>query len=281
MAKRHHPDQPKQPEATSAHPVDELRAQATKLEAALAVALGETRRSAVHHVRSLARRMEAQLVLLEQLGALPSESPEAAEFARRVRRLRRAAGSVRDLDVQRELLKSHPSLPEGAARKLRRKLKELRARKAAKLQELIGRQLPKVAAAIESVAHSVATSNGLLVPDLRLVALVERWQQTKSDAHAGAEALDDEHLHGVRKAAKLARYMVAGADGSPAAQHAAEHYQRIQEAGGVWHDWLDLAAVARKHLGRKHPLTRKAHKFCERERARFLKLLEEPEVSQE
>ena len=60
-----------------------------------------------------------------------------------------------------------------------------------------------------------------------------------------------EDLHSVRKAAKRARYTAENA-GAKSATEASKQYEHLQELGGAWHDWLELASSARKELGRKH-----------------------------
>ena len=257
------------------HPLETLRQYATALEAAMTVTLAKPRQPAVHQLRTMVRRLEAQMELLEQLTALPvpsSDPSEAEDVRRRLRKLRRAAGTVRDLDVQRAMLKTDSSLPRKSAAKLRERLKRVRGAKAKKLQRVLTKQLPRVAGALEQMIRTLGTANGLFVPDLRLVPLVERWSRSKAES-APAGGLDDEQLHIKRKVAKSARYMMESAIGSAAANRAAEHYREEQNAGGLWHDWLDLKATSRKYFGKKHPLTQAAAAQCELARAEYVKLL--------
>jgi len=255
----------------TAHPVETLREHATALEAAMTVVLADPRKPAVHKVRAMVRRLEAQMELLSQLAALPPGSAETDELHRRLRKLGRAAGRVRDLDVQREMLKTHPSLPRRAAEELREELKEARESRAKKLQRVLTKQLPRIAGAIEGLVVSVGTANGLVLPELRLIPLIERW--TLAHRQESPELLDDEQLHTARKTAKTARYMVENAKG-PAAQRVAARYDEQQDAGGRWHDWMELAETAREYFGKKHPLTVAADKECKSARAKYVALLE-------
>jgi len=111
----------------------------------------------------------------------------------------------------------------------------------------------------------------LVVPDLRLIPLIERWTQHESAGEP--EMLDDEQLHAMRKSAKTARYMVENAAGSSRARRVEAKYDALQDAGGEWHDWLDLAETSREHFGRKHPLTVAATERCAEARGRYVKLL--------
>ena len=65
----------------------------------------------------------------------------------------------------------------------------------------------------------------------------------------------EEHLHDVRKAAKRARYQCESMPG-PQAAAMARRLEDLQDAGGAWHDLLDLATLCHKELGAEHPLSR-------------------------
>jgi CHAD domain-containing protein len=253
------------------HPVQTLREHATALEAAMTVALAKPDKTAVHEVRTLVRRLEAQMELLETLAKLPADSADAGELRRELRKLRRAAGRVRDLDVQRNNLKTHPGLPRRAALELRDELKDARHVKAEKLQRVLKKQLPKIAAALEQVVASVGTANGMTLPALRLAPLVERWMESREAKLP--EEMDDEQLHTMRKVAKSARYMVESAKGVASAEKAAARFEEQQDAGGHWHDWMDLEATSREYFGKKHPLTRAAGVQCKAARTKYVELL--------
>jgi CHAD domain-containing protein len=89
----------------AATPVEELRKQAGRLEAALSVGVATPTTKAVHELRSSTRRVEAQLELLATVKGLPPYRPAARKVSRRLEKLRRVAGRVRDCDVQDKLLK--------------------------------------------------------------------------------------------------------------------------------------------------------------------------------
>ena len=91
---------------TSTHPVALLRDQVTALEAAIAACLAKTTRKRVHELRSECRRVESLIFLLEPTSEMPVHAAQAEQVLRRLRHIRRAAGKVRDLDVQRKLLKA-------------------------------------------------------------------------------------------------------------------------------------------------------------------------------
>lgn len=248
-----------------------MREYATALEATMSATAGEPRKRQVHQLRTMVRRLEAQMALLGQIAALP-EGEEAEALRRELRKLRRAAGKVRDLDVLRGLLKSHTSLPKKAAEVLREKLKRKREVKAVALQEKLMERLPKIVAQVEGLVQALGTANGLVLPDLKLLTMVERWTEGRIEA-SSPHLFDDNELHDARKVAKTARYMAESGANSPKARAVARHYEQVQEAGGQWHDWMELEEVARQQFGKKHALTKAAGEHCHQARAAYINLL--------
>ncbi len=90
-------------ESPTVQPVRTLREHVTALEAAMMVCLADPRPRAVHRLRTMTRRIEGQLALLAMLPA--SLCKQSAKKLRRIlKKFRRAAGEVRDLDVQVDLI---------------------------------------------------------------------------------------------------------------------------------------------------------------------------------
>lgn len=85
-------------------PVQVLREHTTALEAAISVCMADPDHKPVHKLRTETRRVEAELVLLAQLAEVPEHRGETNGLLKQLKKLRRAAGKVRDLDVQRKLL---------------------------------------------------------------------------------------------------------------------------------------------------------------------------------
>jgi CHAD domain-containing protein len=77
---------------------------------------------------------------------------------------------------------------------------------------------------------------------------VREWFAARTADDDGSQT----KLHGVRKAAKLARYMVEGGDDAALAAE----YENIQNIGGGWHDSLTLRRTAHDHLGKHSELVR-------------------------
>ena len=273
------------------HPVASLRALATALEASITLAAADPGSKPVHKLRTTTRRVEAQLTLLVLLPGLPDHARPAEKVARLLGKLRRAAGTVRDLDVQRDLLKEHlPSAEAEAlqphAEKLRRKLKRRRADAADDLFVTLRRKGPKLTRRLEQLLLTVAEADPTLTPE-DLAARISGWYTERLAADLGPalpsgdrsdfSSLDPDQLHTVRKAAKLARYL-AESGASPLDPEAtapeplaslAARFEDLQGAGGTWHDALTLADLAAKHLGPDDPLTQALRASCQRSLATY------------
>jgi CHAD domain-containing protein len=216
---------------------------------------------AVHELRSSTRRVEAQLALLAMVPGLPSWRSAADKLRRRLDKLRRMAGKVRDRDVQEKLLKDHdqslasapeaPTTLDKAENKLRKKIAKARQRGERKLLAAVERQLPKLARDTEAVLACLKPAAEQEVPVNQLLGTIESQVERMLQSHERGE----DHLHDLRKAAKRARYQCEGLPG-PQAAAMASRLEQLQDAGGSWHDLLDLAAVCHEELGPEHPLSR-------------------------
>ena len=245
----------------AAKPVAQLREQARRLEAALSVGVARPTVKAVHDLRSATRRVEAQLELLATIKGLPSYKPEAERVHRRLEKLRRTAGKVRDCDVQDKLLKdkdhtmsSAPEAPADLSKtqdKLRKRVNKDRQRNERKLLAAIAQQLPKLTRDTEEVLAVLKPANDLEVDVDELLAAIAQKMEGMLSSHERGE----EHLHDIRKAAKRARYQCEGMPG-PQAAATAKRLEELQDAGGTWHDLLDLATACHNELGAEHPLSR-------------------------
>jgi CHAD domain-containing protein len=88
-----------------AQPVVALLRYFAILQAALTTCLDAPKPKHVHKLRSTARRIEALLELLKTSAKLTGLKRSSKAFSRSLRKIRRVAGDVRDLDVHLELVK--------------------------------------------------------------------------------------------------------------------------------------------------------------------------------
>jgi CHAD domain-containing protein len=259
--------------AVAAFPVKRLREHAVALEAAITVGLAEPGEDAVHAIRRETRRVEAQIKLLERVELRPPRK-QMERVLRRLKKVRRAAGRVRDLDVQQKLMKDlgRRHAPQDASA-LGGKLEEKRDLSAERLLKKIEKRQWKIASALENLMKTLEGRRDEKIGVSELLRAVEEEFRVSS-ARAEHKSDELEHLHGLRKAAKQARYQAESIEGSLAAKTVAARYEKLQKVGGEWHDWMELEKVTRKQLGGQHALSEEAGRRRERKLKGFQKLLQ-------
>jgi CHAD domain-containing protein len=270
-------------------PIAALTTQVVALDAAMLVAVSSAEVGPLHKLRTSTRRVEAQMTLLKALASgtkplvLPPHADEVAAVMKRLRKVRRAAGAVRDLDVQCEaiLLDAPPKteVHEGTpgdgirkeAKKLRKHLVDRRDWEAEMLKQLLQKQEQRLAASLHALEQKLKPANRRVVSQTVLVDRIEYWfaqathdvlqMQPKAGESARealqrtVQALSEDALHTVRKAAKLCRYMAESTPKGSAANALSQRFEDIQEAGGTWHDWLLLQQLSARVIGKHAALT--------------------------
>jgi CHAD domain-containing protein len=198
--------------------------------------------------------------------ALLPEIPEHNKLARRTRRilkkLRRAAAKVRDLDVQLDLIRT--VTPEDASASFERDAAELRIalddqrdKAAAKLLKELHRHQADAAVLLEELLDALKPNETLALAPAQLITLARDWFTDNAPPEPENDPDDPDHLHALRKNAKLARYIAENAPKSAKTpRRLAAAFESVQEAGGHWHDWLVLAGIASDRLGSGSPLTK-------------------------
>lgn len=245
---------------TFAHPLQTLREKISALEAAITQTLANPKKEPVHHLRTSTRRIEAQLELLSLIPRLPDHAKPARTIRKLLKRLRRAAGAVRDLDVQSHLVLHHRDVHEqqnqssasnemrNQAGKLQRKLKRRRCKAALNLLKVLKTEQQNLDRALNRLLEALSSAEDLRVPSIQLAQLTRDWYQRNT--HFARSATDSDTLHNLRESAKLARYIAENGAGK-----LAHTFESLQQTGGAWHDLLTLAHTAKKHLGAHSPLT--------------------------
>jgi CHAD domain-containing protein len=246
---------------TKAHPIDTLRELVTALEAAITVALAKPKPKAVHHLRTITRRIEAQLELLVLLPGVPKHAKPAERSRKLLGKLRKTAGRVRDLDVQRDLADSKSPGLQKDAQHLRKLFKRQRKEEADRLLGIIGKHQDKLVRALEALLKALDSGEPYSLSTPQLMQLTCDWYTH----NVLAVAQSSEQMHAVRKTAKLARYMAESAPEVAQSVHKlARAFESLQQAGGHWHDWFTLSEIARRELGDSSPLTQSFVRRCEK-----------------
>ncbi len=250
----------------TSRPAAHLAETAQAFNTAVAQCVDDVDPDAVHRLRTGSRRLQAMLeATLRENPGLALQEPAQA-WLRQLKRIRRAAGPVRDLDVHRKLLEDwigkNPANPE--EEKLDTWLKQERKRLAHNIQK-----------------QSRKKQEGLAARQADFLAAFGRKPLKRKSRAADSVALeafmraadsmpwlDAENLHDFRKATKKARYIAeSGPD-----EEVAKALKRIQDAIGEWHDWLCLSQEAKSALGDGAPdLTRAFEHEVERHFAAAMK----------
>lgn len=264
----------------SANPSAHFRSSARQLNATLGRCAARPSEKPVHHLRTGTRRLEAALktLLNEPADAKKSKHlrQSAGVLTQFLHKMRHRAGVVRDADVHLEMLRElrrkalagrvrarvhgKASRHAGSAflrecRALEAELAQRRAAAAARLQHRAEKWQRRLQARVEAVleadpppsrssqnvARNSAGENALA----SFRRLCERMPQ-----------LDERNLHDFRKEAKRARYQAETADDARSRRIAAQ-LKRLQDAIGLWHDWLALAEEAQTAVGATSALMRR------------------------
>ena len=254
------PKKPVQPRHADEH----LRKLTGTLKENLAKCARDPDEDAVHDTRTGTRRIEATLeAALRDAGLQSSDgegelSQAARAWERLLKAIRRSAAPVRDLDVQRKILKSLIPVVEaeikipvnepesgmaGQIDKLDDALKNEREHRATPLRKNAAKWAGKLD------GHFAAWTN----------ARRPSSRHTRNDAAATAldafarlanqmRQLDAGNLHDFRKGAKKARYMAEQGGDDERAGAVGKSLKKLQDEIGDWHDWLMLSDEAHKYL---------------------------------
>jgi CHAD domain-containing protein len=236
-------------------PVTTFLRHSLALKAAMAECLDKPTPKTVHGLRSTTRRIEATIELLVNTADLPTLPKRSKRFSRSLRRIRRTAGGVRDLDVHSELLATYKTI--GDAEDMGKEINAAREDKVKKLQQQILKDEPDIHRALDKIEAVLA-----LAADLNLSGggLAHIAQAALAPALRGLDPTDDDDLHSIRKACKTARYIAEiGSEASKVASGLAKRYNKIQQTIGDWHDYHMLLNEAHAALPNDSPLTEKLH----------------------
>jgi CHAD domain-containing protein len=235
---------------------------------------------AVHHLRTGTRRVEATLeTIAREAGArgLGAEVEQARQrWLKQLKKVRRAAGVVRDLDVHRDLLAKNflsaaDKAPDGASKGLASAAANDAANpvkttplieQARALDRWLDTRRTDAATALCGTLDGHAAR--LLQAEQEFMIAIQRRRSFARRAQRAAvrlaledylrlmdqmPLLDRENLHDFRKGAKKARYVAESEEHDPAAEAMAKTVKRTQDAIGDWHDWVMVSEEAQQALG--------------------------------
>ena len=205
----------------------------------------------------------------------------AQHWLKLLKKIRRAAGAVRDLDVHRKLLEKqwlakkdseHEATPEASAadggsgpaetqpgmdvpvaapnpveeqaRDLDTWLKHARQHHAQPLMKAAGKWSERLEDELASFEGAMRQVRRRSQRSAAVVALEEFARLSHQ-----MQRLDSGNLHDFRKGAKKARYMAEAGGDDREAGTVGKALKKLQDEIGDWHDWLVLAEEAHHALG--------------------------------
>jgi CHAD domain-containing protein len=196
----------------------------------------------VHHLRTNARRIEA-LLSTEKMGA-------NGKLLKQLKRYRKRAGKVRDVDVQIAAVKSlqieghyeHKQIVLSA-------LQRQRSKRAKKLLTLVEDSQQDSRKRLEKVQGKLLdrVGEGGSPTDFYETAL-KIFRTAASDLESNGGFKDPAKLHEFRLDAKKVRYTAEMAGNHKEAKALAREMERLQDAIGDWHDWQVLSETAAEEL---------------------------------
>jgi CHAD domain-containing protein len=199
----------------------------------------------VHRLRTTVRRLEVHL------GTPPPR------IAKSLKKLRKKAGKVRDIDVHLGLLeppllpargRSASHSPEVRYReKLQSRLQKQRKRNSTALRAVVKKSTPVLEAELPNLVEQRSEPNMTLQESRKRASRARRrfvqWTRTIPE--------DAPRLHRLRINAKKLRYEMEPLQNCEEAVALAEKFKQVQDAIGQWHDWATLAEIAEQCLGSK------------------------------
>lgn len=219
------------------------RARALRRQLPLAI---EGDSTGVHRARVASRRLREALPVMGA-GVKQSKTHKAE---RKVRRLTRALGTVRELDVTLVLLdelESAADLPRSAVEEVRAHVQVERAKRREVMLTRIGSvSSDKLNRRLAAVADAVALVPGEAWRQVLAARLAKRARTLAEEVEAAGQLYAPEQLHQVRIAVKKLRYglELAVDAGVTAATPLVRTLKRVQEVLGTLHD----LQVLQKHV---------------------------------
>jgi len=230
-------------------------------------------RKPVHSLRTAVRRIEALLL------AIREDHPRAATLQHGVRKaflplksVRRAAGPVRDLDVQRELIETiaqhqgHTKTEE-ERQKLKVDCGEL-DRHLRRRRRRLAKELTSTAKEFEPALEETLESAGSQLKQLDEKPYLATARRLVTQSSMKLTDIKRGSLHRYRKQIKAARYLAEMDNTSVPAKRLAQRLKKILDSIGQWRDWMLLGQEAKSAFG-KHSTLAKAIRD-ERNHARTL-----------
>jgi CHAD domain-containing protein len=211
-----------------------------KLRKATAKPSKEPTPETIHKLRTSARKLEAFFGTLS-----PDSQKNERQLIKELRRIRKRAGKLRDIDVlTADLAAVHVDGETDCQVRILEHLGGDRQRQAGKLRDLIGHRRAKLKARLRRASATLDKSLQATEPQLASLAAAESLRL--SSELKLPKRLNKRNLHAYRLKLKQLRYVLELAPDPP---QFVEDLGEAKNAIGEWHDWEELVAIANEVLG--------------------------------
>jgi CHAD domain-containing protein len=191
----------------------------------------------VHKLRTNSRRVET---VLDGLVTAPDHGTK--KLVKLLSKIRKKAGTVRDLDVQTAALRGLKIASSAQKAQLLRSLCSEREQREKKLSKDLDKQTVRdLRQRLKRAARQIEIPEGMEP----LSAALQEFGKLGQDR----APLSAEKLHQYRITGKQARYLAEMAQKDPEAGRVIDQLKRMQDVIGDWHDWLTLTERAEKLFG--------------------------------
>jgi CHAD domain-containing protein len=194
--------------------------------------------TSVHQARVATRRLREAVPVL----TAGVKKGKARKAGRKIRRLTRALGTVRELDVTLRVLDelaARPGIPRSSVDLVRAHVLEARDRRRTLMLERLERvNSEKLGRRLQNVAAALAATDPQTWRTALAARVVKRSRRFRSAVNAAGQIYEPERLHQVRIAAKKLRYAleIAGELGVSAALPLVRALKRTQSTLGRLQD---------------------------------------------
>ncbi len=213
----------------------------------------------VHTLRITARRMEALLRMVQEREVdNPRRARKIKQALEPLKTIRKAAGSVRDLDVQRGLLRdllARSGTAQSTSERMQSRSEGRRVE--AELRRCRTDAGKRFFAVIQATESQAEGSLKALASELYDIEWKSLWKDTlawekDSERHLRRGSL--EGLHAYRKRGKFVRYIAEMEVKSAPAKRFAKNLKKVLDSIGNWHDWTLLSERSMRILGESSAL---------------------------
>ncbi len=229
--------------------------------AALEACRVQPNEKAVHRLRTSTRRMEALLTTAKRRGNGGAKLARKIDTAlKALKPMRRAAGPLRDMDVQRGLLRG---LVKAGGVKMPVADRSVFNEEANKVEAKLEKLRRDAAMYLISVIEGAEVKELESISPLQIDISAIKWTSLLKDAvaierrNAGRlEVRDPDSLHAYRKRSKFSRYLAEMEEGSATAEAFGKRMKKVLDAIGGWHDWMLLTQLTRETVGKSSALAK-------------------------